>query len=178
MNLVHLLQFYGDRTLCVPPTDAIPNFHDDDDDEEDEKELDTIKDVMRNQKACLGVLASHLGLDFDRIEKEAEKVTGYQQRARLIRPTSERRGQEDEPDQKRPRTKARIQAQADRTDQDGRIQTQVRATQEQSSGTSITSPRSNASGPHLGAHPSSSTSGISDSLATQRLSHGSDDDAS
>ena len=168
-NLHQLLMFYDVKTVCVPPTDAVPTFDESDDDDEEEEEIETAAAVFRNQKACAEILASHLGVDFARMEVEVEKLAEFKRRADTLHHDAERRRRQGDREEEPPRT--RIKTQAHNT---GRTQTQVRVTQEQSSGTSITSPRSNTSAPHWPPYKSSSPSRLSDSVATQRLESDSD----
>jgi hypothetical protein len=183
-----LLLTYGEKTIRIPLSDAPPDHgrneeeedeHDDEqeDEEKEEKALDTFEAVRQNQKACLKVLATHLGLDFLQIEEQVRKHAEYGQRDMSSRSGVRFRDQHDDPGSSRPRARVKTQAQVSAPGAENPIETQVRASQEHNSGTSITSPGSNVSGPRLGARHSSSPNDVSDSYATQPLSRDSDDDS-
>jgi hypothetical protein len=117
----------------------------------DEGELPVVESIIRNQAACLEELALQLGLDFERIQEEAERMERFKQRSNS---SPERRRHDDDSGDGR-----RLAVKKSR----------------QSSATSVTSPSSKTSAPTFfprGAHPSS-PSHISDSLKlspTQRIS--------
>jgi hypothetical protein len=177
IDLLNLLHTYDEKTIRIPLSDATSDHGNNWEDEDEEKELETFEAVRQNQKACLEVLATHLGLDFDRIEENINKYTRYRQQENNSRPGARPRNEQDDPGASRPRTRARTQAQVSAPGAEDPIETQVRASQEHNSGTSITSPGSNVSGPRLGARHSSSPNDVSDSYATQPLSRDSDDDS-
>ena len=190
-----MLLTYGEKTIPIPLSDAPlehsgneeeeeaegENENDDEleneDEEKEEKTLDTFEAVRQNQKACLKVLATHLGLDFFQIEEQVRKHASYGRRNISSRSGVRFRDQHDDPGSSRAQARVRTQAQMSTPGAESPIEIQVRASQEHNSGTSITSSGSNVSGLRRGPRQSSSPNDVSDSYATQPLSRDSDDDS-
>lgn len=82
-KLYRLLKFYDVQQLRVPrATGFDPNS--DDEQPNDEEELSAVEGIIRDQTACLEELALRLGLDFERIQREIERMERFKQQFWLL----------------------------------------------------------------------------------------------
>ena len=75
----------------VQVASLIPNSEDEQ--PSDEEEMSVVDGIMRDQTACLEELALQLGLDFERIQKEVERMERFKQQSKL---PPERHGHDDD----------------------------------------------------------------------------------
>lgn len=81
-KLCSLLKFYGVEQLRLPRATPVDSSSEDEQ-VGDEEEFSIVEGIIFNQTACLEELALQLGLNFDRIQVEAQQMEHFKQQLSL-----------------------------------------------------------------------------------------------